>query len=30
MDTNQQAFLWMVKTQKKIHEEYIERISKAY
>lgn len=27
MDANYQAFLWMVKTQKRIHEEYIERIS---
>jgi len=27
MDENHQAFLWMIKTQKRIHEEYIQRIS---
>jgi len=27
MDTNQEAFLWIVKNQQRLHEEYIESIS---
>jgi len=27
MNTNYEVFLWIVQNQKKIHEEYIQRIS---